>query len=103
VDAETDAAGRKAWLETLKEVQALGPTTFVAGHKDPKLRDDVTAVEMTRSYLRDFDAAVAASKTCRRAGGEGEGGVPEAAAADRAAHRRRGGLPSGLRPQAAKK
>jgi glyoxylase-like metal-dependent hydrolase (beta-lactamase superfamily II) len=61
--AETNAESRKGWLKTLDEMQALKPEIVVAGHKDPKLKDDVSAIEATRAYLKDFDVAAAASKT----------------------------------------
>jgi glyoxylase-like metal-dependent hydrolase (beta-lactamase superfamily II) len=60
---ETNADQRKAWIKTLDEIKALGPTTVIAGHKDPKAKDDVAAVQATRDYIEAFDAAVASSKT----------------------------------------
>ena len=60
---DSNAAQRKAWIKTLDEITALGPTTVVAGHKDPKAKDDLSAVKATREYLEAFDAAVASSKT----------------------------------------
>jgi len=61
--AETNAAGRQAWMKTLDELAALGATTVVAGHKDPKLKDDASGIQATRGYLKAFDEALAASKT----------------------------------------
>jgi glyoxylase-like metal-dependent hydrolase (beta-lactamase superfamily II) len=61
--AETDGAARKAWQKTLDEIATLGPTTVVAGHKDPKLKDDPAGVAETRAYLQAFDEALATSKT----------------------------------------
>jgi len=61
--AETNAEARKAWLKTLDEVAALGPTTVVAGHKDPARKDDAAGIDETRAYLKAFDEAVAASKS----------------------------------------
>jgi glyoxylase-like metal-dependent hydrolase (beta-lactamase superfamily II) len=61
--AETNAESRKGWEKTLDELAALGPTTVVAGHKDPKLKDDASGIDLTRAYLKNFDVAVAASKT----------------------------------------
>jgi glyoxylase-like metal-dependent hydrolase (beta-lactamase superfamily II) len=60
---DTNAAQHKAWIKTLDEIAALGPATVIAGHKDPKARDDLSAVKGTREYLEAFDAAVASSKT----------------------------------------
>jgi glyoxylase-like metal-dependent hydrolase (beta-lactamase superfamily II) len=61
--AESNAASRKAWIETLDEIVALGPTTVIAGHKDPKNKDDAAAIKQTRDYLEAFDAAVGSSKS----------------------------------------
>jgi len=61
--AETNAAQRAAWLKSLDELSALGATTVVAGHKDPKTKDDAAGIEQTRAYLKAFDEALAASKT----------------------------------------
>ena len=61
--AESTPASRKQWIKSLDELTALGPTTVVAGHKDPKLEDDVAGIKQTRDYLEVFDAAVASSKT----------------------------------------
>lgn len=61
--AESNAESRKAWIKTLDELTALGPTMVVAGHKDPKVKDDASAIKQTRDYLEAFDAAVASSKT----------------------------------------
>jgi glyoxylase-like metal-dependent hydrolase (beta-lactamase superfamily II) len=61
--AETNVDTRKAWLKTLGELAALAPTTVVAGHKEPAHKDDATAINETRAYLRVFDEVVAASKS----------------------------------------
>jgi glyoxylase-like metal-dependent hydrolase (beta-lactamase superfamily II) len=61
--AETNAATRAAWVKTLDELTALGATTVVAGHKDPKTKDDAAGIDQTRAYLKAFDEAVAAAKT----------------------------------------
>jgi glyoxylase-like metal-dependent hydrolase (beta-lactamase superfamily II) len=61
--AETTPESRKAWSKTIDELVALGPATVVAGHKDTKLKDDVTALTSTKAYLADFDAAVSSSKS----------------------------------------
>jgi glyoxylase-like metal-dependent hydrolase (beta-lactamase superfamily II) len=60
--AETNAEGRAAWLRTLDEIAALRPTTVIAGHKDPKAKDDLSGIEQTRAYLKAFDEVVAAAK-----------------------------------------
>lgn len=61
--AETTAATRKAWMKSLDELAALGATTVIAGHKDPKLKDEPSAIKATRDYLEVFDSAVASSKS----------------------------------------
>ncbi len=61
--AETTPETRQAWIKTLDELAALSPAVVVAGHKDPKLKDDATGIAATRAYLKDFDAAAAASKS----------------------------------------
>lgn len=65
--AETKPETRKAWIKTLDEINALGPTTVIAGHKDPKNKDDASAIKQTKEYLEAFDAAVASSKTSAEA------------------------------------
>jgi len=61
--AETTAESRRAWAKTLDDLAALNPAIVVAGHKDPKLKDDMTGITATRVYLTDFDAAAQASKS----------------------------------------
>ena len=61
--AETNPAARAAWLKSLDELSALGATTVVAGHKNPKTKDDGSGIEQTRAYLKAFDEAAAVSKT----------------------------------------
>jgi glyoxylase-like metal-dependent hydrolase (beta-lactamase superfamily II) len=61
--AETTPESRQAWLKTLDELAALSPAIVVAGHKDPKLKDDASGIAATRAYLKDFDAAAATSKS----------------------------------------
>jgi glyoxylase-like metal-dependent hydrolase (beta-lactamase superfamily II) len=64
---ETNAEQRKAWRKTLDEIAQLKPTTVIAGHKDPKQKDDAGGLDATRGYLDTFDAAVASSKTSAEA------------------------------------
>jgi glyoxylase-like metal-dependent hydrolase (beta-lactamase superfamily II) len=61
--AETNATSRAAWSKTLDELAALGATTVVAGHKEPSLKDDASGIAATKTYLADFDAAAATSKS----------------------------------------
>jgi glyoxylase-like metal-dependent hydrolase (beta-lactamase superfamily II) len=59
--AETNAVSRVAWQKTLDELAALGPTTVIAGHKEPTYKDDASGITTTRAYLKDFDEVTAAS------------------------------------------
>ncbi len=60
---ETNAEQRKAWIKSLDEIAALGPTTVVPGHQDPKAKQDLSSVKATKDYLIAFDEALASSKT----------------------------------------
>ncbi len=60
---ETNAEQRKAWIKSLDELAALGPTMVVPGHQDPKAKQDLSAIKATKDYLIAFDDAVASSKT----------------------------------------
>jgi glyoxylase-like metal-dependent hydrolase (beta-lactamase superfamily II) len=58
--AQTDHEKREGWLAALNVIASLEPKTLVAGHKDPKARDDdpPAILDATVTYIRDFDAAV---------------------------------------------
>jgi len=58
--ANTDHVKREAWLASLDTIASLNPKLLVAGHKDPKTRDDdpQAIIDATRGYIRDFDRAV---------------------------------------------
>ncbi|MBA3458175.1 MAG: MBL fold metallo-hydrolase [Deltaproteobacteria bacterium] len=60
---ETNPEKRKAWIKTLDDITALAPTTVIAGHKDPKAKDDLSAVKATKDYLIAFETAVSGSKS----------------------------------------
>jgi glyoxylase-like metal-dependent hydrolase (beta-lactamase superfamily II) len=77
--AETTAEARKAWLKTLDDLTALAPAIVVAGHKDPKLKDDMTGITATRGYLKDFDEAVASSKSADELEGKVKAKYPKLA------------------------
>ncbi len=52
------------WLASIDTVRALRPAVVIAGHKKAEADDDATRVlDATRSYIRDFAEAFAAS-TC---------------------------------------
>jgi glyoxylase-like metal-dependent hydrolase (beta-lactamase superfamily II) len=60
--AETTTETRKAWGGTLDKLSALGPAVVVPGHQKVDKRQEPQSIEFTKTYLKDFDAAVAASK-----------------------------------------
>ena len=61
--AETDAAGRREWIAALDTIEALQPTTVIAGHKVPDGDDSPRHVAATRTYIQDFDRLTAETKT----------------------------------------
>jgi glyoxylase-like metal-dependent hydrolase (beta-lactamase superfamily II) len=63
--ANTDHEKREGWLTALDTIASLHPMTLVAGHKDPRTRDDdpPAILDATRQYIRDFDASVTESAT----------------------------------------
>ena len=75
---ETNPAQRKAWRKTLDELAAWKPETVIAGHKDPKQKDDAGGIDATRTYLEVFDAAIASSKTSAEAQQKVKAKYPEA-------------------------
>jgi glyoxylase-like metal-dependent hydrolase (beta-lactamase superfamily II) len=56
--AESDAAGRAAWLAAIDMIEALSPRAVVAGHKIPERADDPAILDQTRRYLLDFAGAL---------------------------------------------
>lgn len=76
--AEGKADARKAWVKTLDEISALRPDVVIAGHKDPKAKDDAGGVKWTRDYLEAFDAAVASSKSADEVTGKLKKQYPDA-------------------------
>jgi glyoxylase-like metal-dependent hydrolase (beta-lactamase superfamily II) len=61
--AESDAGGRRSWLNALDTIEKLSPRAVVAGHKRPERADDPKILEETRQYIRDFDALAARTAT----------------------------------------
>jgi glyoxylase-like metal-dependent hydrolase (beta-lactamase superfamily II) len=61
--AESDAGGRRSWLNALDTVEKLSPRAVVAGHKRPERADDPKILEETRQYIRDFEALAARTAT----------------------------------------
>jgi hypothetical protein len=50
-------------MRTLDKISALNPAIVVPGHKTADRANDPAALKFMKSYLADFDAAIAASKT----------------------------------------
>lgn len=50
---ESGHGGIDAWLAALSKVDALHPTSVVAGHKNKNLPDDPAILNQTRNYLLD--------------------------------------------------
>lgn len=63
--AESDAAGRKAWLAAIDKIDALGPKSVVVGHGplDPDCAPRHIAA--TRTYLQDFERLNGETETPR--------------------------------------
>ena len=55
--AETSAQTRLEWIAALDKIEALKPTTVIAGHKVPDGDDGPRHIEATRKYIRDFNRA----------------------------------------------
>jgi glyoxylase-like metal-dependent hydrolase (beta-lactamase superfamily II) len=56
--AETDDAGREAWIASLDAVAALAPRIVVAGHKHVGAPDVAESIGASQQYLRDFSRIV---------------------------------------------
>jgi len=63
--AETDTQSRLKWIAALDKLEALKPTTVIAGHKNPDNSDDPRDIERTRQYMRDFNRLDEATTTAR--------------------------------------
>jgi glyoxylase-like metal-dependent hydrolase (beta-lactamase superfamily II) len=63
--AETDTQSRLKWITALDKLEALKPTTVIAGHKNPDNSDDPRDIERTRQYMRDFNRLDEATTTAR--------------------------------------
>jgi glyoxylase-like metal-dependent hydrolase (beta-lactamase superfamily II) len=53
--AESPAEGRRAWLSALDTLEALEPSTVVAGHKNPDRPDSPRDIAATRQYINEFE------------------------------------------------
>jgi glyoxylase-like metal-dependent hydrolase (beta-lactamase superfamily II) len=62
---ETTTQSRLEWIATLDKLEALIPTSVIAGHKVPEKDDDPRIVAETRQCLRDFNRLNATTTTAR--------------------------------------
>ncbi|MDH6244074.1 MBL fold metallo-hydrolase [Mycobacterium sp. OTB74] len=58
-------AGIDSWLAALDTLEALNPTTVIAGHKSPEAPDDFSQIAATRTYLTDARTLVGSSATAQ--------------------------------------
>jgi glyoxylase-like metal-dependent hydrolase (beta-lactamase superfamily II) len=61
--SESNRQTRLEWIAALDKIDALKPSTVVAGHKIPSNDDSPRNVEETRQYIRDFIRLNDATKT----------------------------------------
>jgi glyoxylase-like metal-dependent hydrolase (beta-lactamase superfamily II) len=62
--AETDAAARKRWLDSLKKIRDLKPAAVVPGHSKVGAKIDATsAVDFTEKYLLIFEEQIKKAET----------------------------------------
>ena len=62
--AETDAAARKRWLDSLKTIRDLKPASVIPGHGKVGAQIDATsAVDFTEKYLLIFEEELRKAKT----------------------------------------
>jgi glyoxylase-like metal-dependent hydrolase (beta-lactamase superfamily II) len=63
--SESNRQTRLEWIAALDKIDALKPSTVVAGHKIPSNDDSPRNVGETRQYIRDFIRLNDATKTAR--------------------------------------
>jgi glyoxylase-like metal-dependent hydrolase (beta-lactamase superfamily II) len=63
----TDHDKRMQWIASVEQLEALKPEIVVASHKRPDARDDAPATILgdTKTYIRDFDQALAESHSAQ--------------------------------------
>jgi glyoxylase-like metal-dependent hydrolase (beta-lactamase superfamily II) len=61
--AETTAETRQEWSASLDKVAAIGATSVIPGHQKLDKQHEPANVDFTKTYLKDFDSVVAASKS----------------------------------------
>jgi glyoxylase-like metal-dependent hydrolase (beta-lactamase superfamily II) len=74
---ETTPAERKEWIHSLDKITALGPLVVVGGHKNPVMKDDLSGVWFTKSYLAHYDEALASSETAEEFRSKIKGRFPD--------------------------
>jgi glyoxylase-like metal-dependent hydrolase (beta-lactamase superfamily II) len=62
---ESNKQTRLEWIAALDKIDALKPTSVVAGHKIPNNDDSPRNIEETRQYIRDFIRLNDATKTAQ--------------------------------------
>ncbi len=62
---ETDAAGRREWLQALDKAEALTPMIVIVGHGPLDPDNSPTHIHATRRYIEDFDRIDRETKTAR--------------------------------------
>jgi glyoxylase-like metal-dependent hydrolase (beta-lactamase superfamily II) len=76
-DSATPAL-RAEWIKVLNDLEALGPSYVVAGHRVAGAPTDLTAIAHTRDYLELFEKTVAASANAAEAEAAMLAAFPEA-------------------------
>ena len=56
-------AARENWLKTIAQITALNPAVVIPGHEGPGATRDMRSIEFMKTYIADWDANVARSKT----------------------------------------
>jgi glyoxylase-like metal-dependent hydrolase (beta-lactamase superfamily II) len=60
---ESSAATRREWIAALDTIESLRPAVVVAGHKRPGATDGPENIDVTRTYIRSFEKALAEEGT----------------------------------------
>ncbi len=54
---------REEWMKALEHIAALKPAIVIPGHQNAGARNDLSILDFMKTYMRDFDAALASSKS----------------------------------------
>jgi glyoxylase-like metal-dependent hydrolase (beta-lactamase superfamily II) len=63
--AESNAQTRREWIAALDKIEALKPSSVIAGHKKAEKDDSPRIIEETRQYIRDFDRLAGSTSSAR--------------------------------------